>query len=46
MQAERCDQFDVHPAGLAVNHLGTNGTARTTVQILATRQLTHLAQLE
>jgi hypothetical protein len=29
MQAEPFDQFDVHPAGLAVYHLGNNGTART-----------------
>jgi 2'-5' RNA ligase len=29
MQAEPFDAFDVHPAGLAVYHLGNNGTART-----------------
>jgi hypothetical protein len=28
MQAEPFDEFDVHPAGLAVYHLGNNGTAR------------------
>jgi 2'-5' RNA ligase superfamily len=29
MQAEPFDAFDVHPASLAVYHLGNNGTART-----------------
>jgi hypothetical protein len=29
MEAEPFDAFDVHPAGLAVYHLGNNGTART-----------------
>jgi hypothetical protein len=29
MQAEPFDAFDVRPAGLAVYHLGNNGTART-----------------
>jgi hypothetical protein len=29
MQAEPFDEFDVHPAGLAVYQLGNNGTART-----------------
>jgi hypothetical protein len=29
MQAEPFDEFDVRPAGLAVYHLGNNGTART-----------------
>jgi len=27
-QAERFDALTVHPAGLAVYHLGNNGTAR------------------
>ena len=29
MQAETFDEFDVHPAGLAVFQLGNNGTARS-----------------
>jgi hypothetical protein len=32
MQAEPFDEFDVHPASLAVYHLGNNGTARTQLQ--------------
>jgi hypothetical protein len=32
IQGEPFEAFDVHPAGLAVYHLGNNGTARTRLQ--------------
>jgi hypothetical protein len=32
IQAEPFEAFDVHPAGLAIYHLGNNGTARTRLQ--------------